>query len=151
MIRARTLSVLLFILLFSLLAADYPVRAEQQNKTSGIDKELLKKAQESKVVKAYRLTGPINLDGQLTEEIYQNPAAEDFLQTDPVDGQAASEKTRVWVAYDQTNIYVGAYCYDSNPKGIMASLAGGTILLTQTGLFFALIPILTAGAVMLSG
>jgi len=151
MIRARTLSVLLFILLFSLLAADYPVRAEQQNKTSGIDKELLKKAQESKVVKAYRLTGPINLDGQLTEEIYHNPAAEDFLQTDPVDGQAASEKTRVWVAYDQTNIYVGAYCYDSNPKGIIGQLGRRDYSVDSDWFIFALIPILTAGAVMLSG
>ncbi len=142
MIRVRTLSVLLSILLFSLLAADYPVRAEQQNKTSGIDKELLKKAQESKVVKAYRLTGPINLDGQLTEEIYQNPAAEDFLQTDPVDGQAASEKTRVWVAYDQTNIYVGAYCYDSNPKGIIGQLGRRDYSVDSDWFIFCLDPYL---------
>ncbi|MDD8031026.1 MAG: DUF5916 domain-containing protein [Acidobacteriota bacterium] len=87
-----------------------------------IDKEALKKAQELKVVKAYYLTEPLSFDGLLSEKIYQNPPSEDFLQTDPLDGAMASEKTQAWILYDNSNLYVAAFCHDSNPKGIIGQL-----------------------------
>ncbi|MGB9907122.1 MAG: DUF5916 domain-containing protein [Candidatus Saccharicenans sp.] len=87
-----------------------------------IDKEALKKAQENKVVRALRLAGEFQLDGFLNEACYQQAACQDFIQTDPVDGAQATEKTRVWVFYDSANLYVAAFCHDSNPKGIIGQL-----------------------------
>ncbi|MDI6845793.1 MAG: DUF5916 domain-containing protein [Candidatus Saccharicenans sp.] len=115
----------LFLFLFSPLLAinSYALRAFPDERNSGqIDKEALKKAQENKVVQAIRLTENLVLDGYLNEEIYKHPSCEDFIQTDPVDGAPASEKTRVWVFYDSSNLYVAAYCHDSNPKGIIGQL-----------------------------
>jgi len=92
------------------------------NQATEIDKEALKKLQEQKVVRAYRTVEPIELDGYLNENVWKNPAISDFLQSDPVDGEKASEKTEVWVAYDDSNLYVAAYCYDSDSKGIIGLL-----------------------------
>ncbi|MDD8020760.1 MAG: DUF5916 domain-containing protein [Acidobacteriota bacterium] len=140
--RARIFFFLSFITIFFLLVPAYQAKEAEQNRTAEIDKEVLKKAQENKSVRAYRLTRPINLDGQLTEEVYQHPAVEDFLQTDPVDGQAASEKTRVWVAYDQANIYVGAYCFDSSPERIIGQLGRRDYSVDSDWFIFCLDPYL---------
>ncbi len=111
-----------FIFIFSFFFLfKFPLFSQVQSE-SGIDKESLKKLQENKVIIAYRLTEPLELDGFLLEKIYQLPGSEDFIQSDPVDGAPPSEKTRVWIFYDQTNLYVAAYCYDSEPSGIIGQL-----------------------------
>ncbi|MGB9894011.1 MAG: hypothetical protein ACPLRA_06315, partial [Candidatus Saccharicenans sp.] len=108
------------------------------NKTAEIDKEALKKAQEFKVVRAIRLNEPIKLDGLLEEEVWKiNQPASDFLQRDPLDGVPASEKTEVWVAYDEANLYVAAYCHDSDPKGIVGLLGRRDSFVDSDWFFFA--------------
>ena len=113
-----------------------------QNKSSAttLDKEALKKLQELKYVQAYRLTGPIELDGFLKEKIYKNPPVEDFIQTDPIDGAPASEKTKVWVFYDNNNLYVAALCYDSDPKGIVGQLGRRDYLVDSDWFIFYVDP-----------
>ncbi len=41
--------------------------------------------------------------------------ATDFVQSEPREGQPATERTEVRVLFDRDNIYVGAYMYDSDP------------------------------------
>src|SRR5438094_415984 len=50
------------------------------------------------VVRANRLTAPIHIDGKLEEDIYSSVVPiSDFIQSEPVEGQPATEKTEVWV------------------------------------------------------
>lgn len=77
-----------------------------------------------KVVLAYKIKNlNINLDGKLTEPIWQSEPIKDFIQRDPVEGAASTEKTEVWIAYDNNNLYVAAHLYDTKPESIDASLA----------------------------
>ena len=78
--------------------------------------------QEQKVVRAVRTVEPMEIDGLLKENVWQGPAASDFVMADPVDGGTPTEKTEVWVAYDDANLYVAAYLHDSEPKSIRSLL-----------------------------
>ncbi len=77
------------------------------------------------VIHAYRLTGPINVDGRLDEPVWQEAeAADDFTQTIPTEGEPARERTEVRVLYDEGSIYIGARMYDSRgAKGVHSRLA----------------------------
>jgi hypothetical protein len=81
-----------------------------------------KKVPEQKVVQAVRAEEPIILDGILSEKVWQTEPADGFTQNDPNDGAPSTEKTHVWVAYDDKALYVAAYCYDSQPKQIISRL-----------------------------
>jgi len=60
-----------------------------------------------KVVFAYKVSDlSIKLDGKLTEPIWQREPIKDFIQQDPKEGAPATEKTEVWIAYDENNLYV---------------------------------------------
>jgi hypothetical protein len=67
-------------------------------------------------IRAIRLTEPVTLDGRLDERLYRETAAvTDFLQQEPLEGRPATDKTEVWVAYDEDAIYVGARLWESDP------------------------------------
>ncbi|PKL84398.1 MAG: hypothetical protein CVV24_00230 [Ignavibacteriae bacterium HGW-Ignavibacteriae-3] len=77
-----------------------------------------------KVVPAYKINNlNISLDGKLTEPIWKNSPVSGFIQRDPEEGAPSTEKTEVWVAYDEGNLYVAAHLHDSKPELIDASLA----------------------------
>jgi len=75
-----------------------------------------------KVVRAVRADGPISIDAFLDEPVWKGPASNGFTQHDPNDGAPSSEKTDVWVAFDDKALYVAAFCYDSDPRGIVSRL-----------------------------
>jgi hypothetical protein len=77
---------------------------------------------EQKVVRAVRADTPISIDALLDEPVWQGPASNGFTQHDPKDGAPSTEKTDVWVAYDDKALYVAAFCYDSDPKAIISRL-----------------------------
>lgn len=82
------------------------------------------KSTSEKIVLAYKLSSlNINLDGKLTEPIWNSVPIKEFTQKDPSEGNKATEETNVWVAYDNEYIYVAAKLYDSKPELIDASLA----------------------------
>jgi hypothetical protein len=82
------------------------------------------KANNEKIVVAYKLSNiNINLDGKLTEPIWQKEPIKEFVQKDPNEGTPATEQTNVWVAFDNEYIYVAAKLYDSKPEQIDASIA----------------------------
>ena len=68
-------------------------------------------------VRAVRLTEPIDIDGQLFETFYSTiPSITDFIQSLPDEGAAPTERTEVWITFDDTNIYVSARVWDSAPE-----------------------------------
>ena len=73
-------------------------------------------------VRATRLTGSLDVDGRLDEEIYQQvQSVSDFVQQDPHEGDPATERTEVWVLFDDKNLYVAARCWDSHPEKMVAN------------------------------
>jgi hypothetical protein len=66
-------------------------------------------------IQAVERTSPIVLDGRLDDAVWQTaPAATDFRQQDPNEGQPATQRTEVRLAYDGEALYIGARMYDSN-------------------------------------
>lgn len=140
-----TLCGLSFLMFFSLFIFTSPPLSAADKKAlraDDIDKEALKKLQEEKVVKAIRLNdASIKLDGLLEEEVWKkNEPVTDFLQRDPLDGAPATELTEVWVAYDDSHLYVAAYCHDSDPQGIKGLLGRRDSFVDSDWFFFAVDP-----------
>ena len=66
-------------------------------------------------IRAIRLAEPIVLDGRLDERVYrETEAIGDFVQQEPFEGTASTDKTEVWVTYDEDAIYVGARLWESD-------------------------------------
>ena len=62
--------------------------------------------------------GSIKLDGVLDESAwYTVEPATGFKQRDPNEGEPCTEKTEVYVIYDEDNLYIGAKLFDSNHHG----------------------------------
>ncbi len=74
-------------------------------------------------VRAVKLDQPVTLDGRLTESVWRSlPPVTEFKQKEPTQGGEPSERTEVWVAYDDEALYVAARLYDSSPDSIMRIL-----------------------------
>jgi hypothetical protein len=73
---------------------------------------------------AVRLTERIDVDGVLSEAVWQNGhAVTDFKQRDPNEGTQPSQRTEARVAYDDDAIYLGARCYDAHPESLLVRLS----------------------------
>jgi hypothetical protein len=67
-------------------------------------------------VRAIRLDAPLTVDGRLDESVYSDHRPfGDFVQVAPVADAPSTERTDVWVTYDDTNVYVTCRCWDSSP------------------------------------
>lgn len=80
-------------------------------------------AQQSKpnTLTASYIDTPIKLDGKLNESCWLNASAiENFTQREQNEGVPATEKTRIVVVYNTTNIYFGIWCFDSEADKISA-------------------------------
>jgi hypothetical protein len=65
-------------------------------------------------VRAAVLEEPVVLDGVLSEPVWLSaPAATDFRQQNPVEGEPATQRTEVRFALDAEALYVGARMFDS--------------------------------------
>ncbi|PWN05788.1 carbohydrate binding family 9 domain-containing protein [Rhodohalobacter mucosus] len=108
---------ILFILLISSawLSAFTALHAEQAIQPGESDSDY--------TIRAYRLPEDesMRLDGLLTESFWKNvPAITNFTQQDPQEGGQPTQKTEIYVAYDESNLYIGAMLYDSSPDQILA-------------------------------
>ena len=85
--------------------------------------EVIARDDEGRVtMRAVRVDTPPQIDGRLDEPVYAAVAAmTDFVQTEPSEGAPASEKTEVWLLFDEENLYVMARCWESRPDRTMAS------------------------------
>ena len=73
-------------------------------------------------VTAAEATRPVRVDGTLDEEVWQRAeAVGGFVQAEPQEGESATEPTVVWVAHDSDNLYIAAYCYDSDPAALVVN------------------------------
>ena len=90
-------------------------------------------------VTAVRLEQPLQIDGELLESLYQlAPAASDFTQMEPDNGQPASEKSYVWLGYDDDALYVGARFQDSCPDSIVSRVLRRDVDFDSDGFSFAI-------------
>jgi hypothetical protein len=71
---------------------------------------------------AVRANEEITIDGILTEAVWQEPGFTKLSQQDPDQGEKPSQRSEVWVAYDDAAIYFAGKFYDTNPDSIMARL-----------------------------
>jgi hypothetical protein len=71
---------------------------------------------------AVRAVEGVSIDGVLDDRVWNEATpASGFVQAEPHDGEAATEPTEVFVAYDEANLYIAAYCYDSEPNDVVVS------------------------------
>src|SRR5215472_11094127 len=75
-----------------------------------------------RTVSAVRVDHSPRLDGTLNDPLWEKASPTNtFLQREPFEGQAPTEKTEVRILYDKHDVYFGIACLDSDPKGIIAS------------------------------
>src|SRR5688572_14064702 len=75
-------------------------------------------------IRAARLQGSIAVDGRLEESSWATAEpASGLTQTDPVEGQPATERTEVRVLIGDDALYIGARLHDREPRLIKAALA----------------------------
>ena len=73
-------------------------------------------------IRAVKLTGPLEIDGRLDEELYGvvNPVS-DFIQTEPAAGEPATERTDLWVSFDEDNFYLSFRVWESHPERMIVT------------------------------
>jgi len=72
-------------------------------------------------LQAVRIETTLQIDGKLTEAAWmQAPAGGPLWQYDPATGKEMSELTLFRILYDTDHLYIGIWCYDSDPKAINA-------------------------------
>src|SRR5258705_5362522 len=120
--RFRALVVALTIILFSIVAHG------QQNSTTDKTQSTSAKPVQSpsqssgeRRIQAVRITEALKIDGLLDEASWSSAQpATDFLEQQPTEGAAASERTEVRVLFDDKNIYFGIRAFDSDAAHINA-------------------------------
>lgn len=76
----------------------------------------------AKKIEAVRLTEKVSIDGILSENVWKRAGFTELYQQEPQQGENPSQRSEVWVAYDDEAIYYAAKYYDSNPDSILARL-----------------------------
>ncbi len=68
-------------------------------------------------IRAVRVAEPLRIDGTLDETVYRDTQpVSDFVQTLPTEGAPASERTEIWVLFDDDNFYLACRCWDTAPE-----------------------------------
>jgi hypothetical protein len=76
-----------------------------------------------KRLQIHRISNKIDIDGKLDEDAWKLPGTTKFFQQNPNQGEPASEKTEVWMVYDDNAVYIAAKLYDSHPDSILNNLS----------------------------
>jgi hypothetical protein len=72
-------------------------------------------------LRAVQLTQPLRIDGRLDEALYVDvPPISDFIQIEPQEGSPATERTEIWLAFDEDNVYVSFRNFESQPQRVVA-------------------------------
>ena len=109
------LCVTLLVLPASLLAQRGPARL-----TAGEARAV--PALDGRTLSASRVRQAIVVDGVLDEADWADaPIASGFTQSEPLTGQAATERTDVRVLFDAEQLYIGAYLHDREPGGLVVN------------------------------
>ena len=83
-------------------------------------------AEDKPSLEAKRLFTPPQIDGEVLADSAWDVAdkASGFTQQRPYNGQAASQKTEVYVGYTKDTLYLGVICFDSDPDSLIVSDSG---------------------------
>jgi len=73
------------------------------------------------VVEAVRIAAPLAIDGRLDEALYDTAPMPAFTQYEPVYGAEPSQRTEVWVAYDEASVYVAARVWETDLDRMVAN------------------------------
>jgi len=69
-----------------------------------------------------RAATAVVVDGALDDEVWQRAEpVSGFVQSEPREGEPASEPTAVRVAFDAQNLYIAAYCHDGEPERLVVN------------------------------
>lgn len=69
-----------------------------------------------------RTAAPIGIDGQLDEAAWQSATQiGDLIQREPLAGRPQTQRTEVRLLYDDDHLYIGVYCYDTEPGRIIGT------------------------------
>ncbi|WP_456424603.1 DUF5916 domain-containing protein [Rhodocaloribacter sp.] len=100
-----------------------PHAQEQTMASADVPSRAVQSRERPRRVTTIRRLRDLAIDGHLTDADWQNaPVIDDFVQRDPHEGAAPSERTVVRVVYDNEALYVSARMYDSAPDSIVARL-----------------------------
>ena len=94
-------------------------------------------------IRAIRLDEPLRVDGRLEEPVYgRERAVSNFIQTDPDEGGAATEKTEMWMMFDRQYFYVAFRVWESQPERRVANVMqkDNGLLFQNDGVMFTLDP-----------
>jgi hypothetical protein len=73
-------------------------------------------------VRAVRLTTPLHVDGKLDEQVYSTVLPiTGFIQTEPKERDPATEKTELWIFFDDDSVYVSARMWESQPDRMVVN------------------------------
>jgi len=96
--------------------------------------------QSSDTIEVCKVEFPPKLDGKLNDLCWKNlEIASGFRQRRPNEGEPATEKTEVKLCRDESNLYVGVRCYDSEPEQIRAGVMQRDAPVRGDDYFFILI------------
>lgn len=107
---------------------------------AALSSESLVLAQERKSFAIPRIDSPLEIDGYLNEESWNDAVVvSDFHQIDPFDGAPPTERTVVRAMYDDDNLYVGVFLHDSEASNIRASqMIQGKLFFSDDRFYFTL-------------
>jgi len=94
-------------------------------------------------IRAIRLSEPLRVDGRLDETVYERErAVSGFIQTEPIEGGEATEKTELWILFDRDNVYVAFRVFESQPERRVANIMqkDNGLLFQNDGVMFVLDP-----------
>ncbi|MGE3277517.1 MAG: DUF5916 domain-containing protein [Vicinamibacterales bacterium] len=74
-------------------------------------------------IPALALQSPVVVDGVLDDAAWeQAPVIRDFVQRDPAEGAAPSQRTEARIAFDGSALYVGVRAWDTDPDKVVGLL-----------------------------
>jgi hypothetical protein len=84
------------------------------------DAAALRATEGQAVITAIQAQAPVRIDGTLDDEVWQRAVpVSGFVQSEPAEAQPASQPTEVRMAYDGDNLYIAAFCRDSEMSNLV--------------------------------
>ncbi|MBM4166273.1 MAG: carbohydrate binding family 9 domain-containing protein [Ignavibacteria bacterium] len=88
-------------------------------------------------MEAVRVTATINVDGILSEPEWQRAGTSNFTQREPIENAVPTNKTEVWIGYDNEVLYVAARMHDLSPDSITTRIGRRDADLNSDWLYFS--------------
>ena len=83
---------------------------------------MIRDAEGKTTVRAVRVPAALRIDGLLDEALYRTVTPiSDFVQSEPTAGQPATEKTEVWISFDNEHVYVSMRASESQPERMVVN------------------------------